>query len=160
MKTKHIIIALCISIFTLSTEVKAELMLSFTGDTVSGIVDKFTSDDYGRYDPCVRGLWKGDALRAIAEKNRGNDGGVPLPQLEMLIFIEYEEKNYILWKRYRGKYPDGSSRMNYTCVGDFPDLDIYKEHAGAVDFTYKTDEWILNLEKTYNEEKLKEGNYK
>ena len=66
-------------------------MLSFTGDTVPGIVDKFTSDDYGRYDPCVRGLWKSDALRAIAEKNRGNAGGVPLPQLEMLIFIEYEE---------------------------------------------------------------------
>ena len=130
-------------------------MLRFTGDTVAGIVDKFTHDEYGFYTPCVRGLWEGNALRAIAEKNRGNAGGIPRPQLEMLIFVKYEEKKYILWKRYKGEFPDGSPRINYTCVGDFPDLDIYKPISGGVDFTYKTDKWITDLEKEFNQEDLK-----
>ena len=41
---KKILIALILAI-TFSENLKAELMLSFTGDTVNGIVDKFT-DDY------------------------------------------------------------------------------------------------------------------
>ena len=153
LKMKKILIALILTV-TFSENLKAELMLSFTGDTVNGIVDKFT-DDYGRYNPCVRGLWEGDALRAIGQKNRGNAGGIPRPQIEMLIFVEYEKKNYIWWKRYKGEWPDGSPRINYTCVGDFPDLDIYKPHPGAVDFIYKTDEWIIDLEKTFKEENYK-----
>ena len=40
---KKILIALILTV-TFSENLKAELMLSFTGDTVNGIVDKFTDD--------------------------------------------------------------------------------------------------------------------
>tara|TARA_B100001105_G_scaffold163388_1_gene131327 strand:+ start:335 stop:781 length:447 start_codon:yes stop_codon:yes gene_type:complete len=143
---KKIVISLVL-VLTFFSNAQAELMLKFTGETVGGIVAKYTD---GFYSPCIKGIWEGNVLRVIGDENNGNPEGIPRPQYEELIFVEYEKKTYIYWKRYRNHYVHGDQIIS-ACVGDFPNLDVYKKVDGIADYKFRGDNNAEYLKKKYDE---------